>query len=72
MARKAFNKMTLGKTAPAKTKGKPTTGPQGSSPAKAPTLTHGKGMRQSVKGATVKTGKHNNKTGNLSHGKGGK
>ncbi len=73
-AKSAFNKLVLGKSGGhgVKTKGVTTKGPQGPNPSKAPTLTHGKGTRATVKGVTVKAGKHMNKTGHMSHGKGGK
>ena len=73
-AKKAFNKMTLGKTGKGnvKTKGTTSKGPQMPNPPHAPTQTKGKGTRASSKGVTVKAGKHMNKTGYMSHGKGGK
>lgn len=73
-AKKAFNKMTLGKTGKGSvaTKGATTKGPQMPNPPHAPAQTKGKGTKASSKGVTVKAGKHANTKGNLSHGKGGK
>lgn len=74
-AKKAFNKMTLGKQGKAPgvaTKGATTKGPQMPNPPHAPTQTKGKGTKASSKGVTVKAGKNINATGNRSHGKGGK